>query len=219
MIDWEKTRKINEMWEYEIKREFALNQQSKKLVVLKCKKCGDEIVKPFKNLYGPYCANCETNYDIIEFGDRLIAEKSIGWKQTAILNKTNVESAVAYFITHPKSNKRVIAICKHCEKKRSIEFGKYHHLCNSCSKKLTVDKNKYIYSTLQNELLNSTDHNIDWEISANEENKSVREFMIYLKGTRRIDNTKLYHPNGEDYTRFKEYYKSNILGKLNEIMR
>jgi len=220
MIDWEKTTKINKMWKYELRDEFALNQSSNKLVALDCKKCGEEIVKPFKKLYSPYCANCETKYDIIEYGNRLIAERNIAWNQTARLQGTDVQTAVAYFITHPHSNKKVMIICRNCGKMRIVQFKNYHHLCNSCSKKVNVDKNKEIYSLLQNELLNSTQHNIDWVVSASGKGKSVKEFMLYLRNTRPISRFMVYYiTDTNKRTNFDIYYKTYILDKLNEIMR
>ena len=55
----------------------------------------------------------------------------IDWEIT----KTETGIGKDYFDEFPKSNKKVLAVCDNCSKKRWVDYPAYRDLCKSCVKK------------------------------------------------------------------------------------
>lgn len=63
---------------------------------------------------------------------------SINWKKSAELNRCSIDKLKIWFGKHPKSHKKVVAVCEgdFCEKpERIIIYKSYHDLCISCGLK------------------------------------------------------------------------------------
>lgn len=57
----------------------------------------------------------------------------IDWNKSAKLHDMKVDELKAYFEKFPKSQRKIMAICDDCNKKRCLQYRSYHNLCLTCS--------------------------------------------------------------------------------------